>query len=251
MMLENGTEDLDLQTVTDFKAVSNPVNAHEDNLRRRLADQAGKGKMVEVPVNAALPESSARARPRLNVRDEGIPPVFAAAVSGFSVVRPALLEVVEAEIMKLRQTRHDKFALVATSQGRLEQEKERLKFMERKVAEEKRSHDRASEEHERAQQLLIAARADEANLTTPEEKIARAGFTRICDSLVRSVAHNLQSISYRHAGWDFKVNRQTALVAKLEAEVATTRADYRTTCSIIDAQIVKLSASVDLLDQLE
>ncbi|KAG0595161.1 hypothetical protein M758_UG144800 [Ceratodon purpureus] len=63
--------------------------------------------VVDVRVNATLPEFSFRKPLGIIREDEAFPPVIAAAVCGFTEVRTAHLEVVENKIMKLHETQHD------------------------------------------------------------------------------------------------------------------------------------------------
>ena len=215
------------------------------------AVESNAGKAAQEVAVKDVPESSNRRKPRATFEDEEFPRVFAAAVSGFTVVRPALLEVLETKIMNLRQSRQDEFASVASAQRRLEEEKDRLKFVERKLGEKIDSHERATEEYERARAVLIAARVDETNVTTADQKIAKRTSTTICENLVSTLAANVEANRCRRSGWDFKVKRQTVVVGKMEAELAAARAKYRSTCASIDAQLVSLSAGVDLIARLE
>ena len=153
--------------------------------------------------------------------------------------------------MKLRESRHDGFNVLATAQGRLDEEMERLDFFTRKLHEKNESKDKASGEHNRARDMLTMALLDESNINTAERKLSKRSFTRMCESMVQTWADIAAMADQSRAAWDFKLRRQSALVAKMQSDMGTTRANYRGSCTVIDAQIAHLHATLDFIKQLE
>ncbi|KAG0593968.1 hypothetical protein M758_UG036200 [Ceratodon purpureus] len=231
---------------------STPVANADDVQHPPPTVESSANLYVDVKIGSALPGSSSLIQSPINPFRQGFPPLLAADVSGLSVVRPAVLEILDSKIMKLRESRHDGFNVVAIAQRRLDEEMERLDFVTRKVHEKNESYEKASAEHNRARDMLALAIIDESNVNSADRKQSTRIFsTRICESLVQSWADNAMIADQSRGAWDFKFRRQSALVAKMQTDMTATRVTYRGSCTVIDAEIAHLHATIEFLNSLE
>ena len=84
-----------------------------------------------------------------------------AAINGLVSLSVGIQNLVEMETLRLEAARHDAFGPVTSISERLEEEKERLKHVTRKLMEKQASYDRAVVEYEQSRAVLAAAKEDE------------------------------------------------------------------------------------------
>ena len=101
---------------------------------------------------------------------QGFPIVGAGAYAGLSTLRNKFAAIVNAEIAKLRQDRHDARSDITKCGERLHKEKDRLKYLNRKLGEKRDSHYIAAQEYKKARGVLVAARIDVADSETLHRK---------------------------------------------------------------------------------
>ena len=180
----------------------------------------------------------------------GYPVVGAGAYAGLSTLRNKIAVIVEAEIVKLKQSREVAGADVEKLTARFNEEKDRLKFVKRKVEEKAGSYNRAIEEHERAQDVVTASHMDTMGPESADIATARAPFTKICEKLVNSLNDNKENCLLRLKSWEFKLRRQAAMAKKVQTELETAEALYADTVMGIDMEVANLQALAELLQQV-
>ena len=206
----------------------------------------------DVPIKYEPGESSTRrdlAQPTSKA-DAAFQTMTNSTFAGLSLLRPAIEVAVTTERNKLCMSSHDEKRDVALLKSRVIEENERLKYMNRKLAENVDSHNYACEEYEKARTVCMAAREDDGSLTDPEQVRGRKYFVRMCESLEKSWQQNVDVAKQRRTQWEFKSRRQTSLITKLKAELAEAKASYEAACAKIDSQLADLQAVLDLMKEL-
>ena len=96
---------------------------------------------------------------------------------------------------------HDEKSHVAKLKSTLAVEKERLKYVNKKLVEKTDYHDRSVAELQRAKAVRIAAHQDDGNL---EQAAGRKAFVRMCESLESSWGQNVDIAKQQLNQWEFK-----------------------------------------------
>ncbi|KAG0594647.1 hypothetical protein M758_UG096000 [Ceratodon purpureus] len=174
---------------------------------------------------------------------------LARVLPGLYVIKEGILPLLSSHCFSLRETRHTAAAEVHRAKDRQQEEVQRLRFVERKVAEKVAIHERALEEYEEAVHVLNAAREDRAAPVTMEEKLKKKNYLKNCEALVEFWAENLGIARERLTAWQFKNTRQIAIVGKLTDEAHTTEVNYMRTSNMIDVDIANLQAVSELLQR--
>ncbi|KAG0577512.1 hypothetical protein KC19_5G162000 [Ceratodon purpureus] len=236
------------RVLTPGQAPSNPANSTPSPVTARRIDPAlkgnhGKGKQNEISPPKRTVERGESSKKGNRTIDE-------AAAIGLILLRPSFSGMVETERQRFIEARHDIGQPVHTLRSELAEEKERLKFFERKVAEKTGSYERVSEQYGRARDVYAAARFDETQLASKEQKTAMKNFTKNCEILVTSWFENLEVANTRLASWEFKLKRQTERISKMCAELKAAEIVYAEKVEIMDNSVVNLEAVANVLADL-
>lgn len=170
--------------------------------------------------------------------------------AGLALIRGAMEQAVITQRNNLCMSSHNEKRDVAQIKSRLAEEKERLKYINRKLAEKTASHDRACDELQRARVVCATARQDNGIQTDLEQIAARKSFLRICEALENSWEQHVGIAMHQLNGWEFKSRRGVAAIEKLTAELAQAQTEYDAACVKIDSELADLEAVLDLLKQL-
>ena len=191
-------------------------------------------------VQMAIPGGGAsRAEHPMNGRG-GTPP--GDVVSALIFLRANVTVSLEAERTRLYMSSCEIGKTVKSIRGRLFAERDRLKFIERKVGEKSDSHNRAAKEFVRAREVLEAAKFDEEPPATHAEKKAIKTFIWVCEKLVQSWHNNCGAASSRLQAWEFKLQRQTERVTEVAEELAAAEAASKEKNRHIDMNLKHLKA---------
>ena len=181
---------------------------------------------------------------------EGFPIVGAGAYAGLSALRNKIAGVVDADMAKLKQDRADCRGDVAKLGSRLGEEKERLKYIHRKLNEKRDTHDRATEEYRKAHAVLVAARIDKTTTNSPEHARSKRAFVRICEALAQSWFENKKNSEHRLSAWEFRCRRQSEIMKKVQKELELAEATYADTVMHIDTETANLQSLAEVLQRL-
>ena len=187
---------------------------------------------------------------KMSVADNAFHSMTSATFAGLSKLRLAIENEVNQQRNKLCMDSHDEKESLESLQVKLTEEKERLKYINRKLAEKVDSHGRACDEYERARQVCIAARQDGGSLMDVEQVTGRKSFMRNCESMELSTQQNVDIAKQRRNNWEIKAKKQSALVANLKTKVAEAQTKYVKSCSNTDAELADLEAVLDFVKQL-
>ena len=206
------------------------------------------------PSEAPAPSKHATGEPSAGARTpvEGTPNSEtyndpAGIFRGLQVIREGIIPLVSSQSMRLRENRHVAAGIVHRAKDRAKEEVDRLRFVERKVAENRAINDRALEEYEKAQEVLRAAHDDRPTPMNLEEKMNKRKYVQNCEALVKSWGVNLDVARLRLAGWEFKHTRQIAIVGQLTIEAHNADLNYTRISHNIDMDIANLQAQSELL----
>ncbi|KAG0596252.1 hypothetical protein M758_UG237200 [Ceratodon purpureus] len=173
-----------------------------------------------------------------------------AAVNALVTLRPNVTSSVELELARLNMARHDCGKPVSDLRRRLGEERERLRFFERKVFEKSGSYDKALLEFQRARDVLDAAKLDEGAQSTRELKAARRSFTRRCEVLVESWYENVAVTYTQLDPWEFKMKRQSDRVAKAISDLTAAKEILKEELQFLDTSLSELTALANALANL-
>ena len=183
--------------------------------------------------------------------DQAFQTMTAAAFSGLSLLRPAIESAVKAARNDLYQSLHDTKCGVSALKSKLIEEKERLKYVNRKLSGKKASHARAREGYERAQEVCAAAaRHNNIHSEDQDQTTFHKLFVQNYERLEKSWCQNVQEAETRKKRWEFKVQRQQAVIDKLVINLAEAEKNYNIDCARIDLNLKSLQAVLDLLKQV-
>lgn len=156
-----------------------------------------------------------------------------AARSGLLRIRGGIECLVDEERMRLRSARSEALGAVARLSGRQGEERERLRHVNRKLAEKQDSYYRASEEYELALAALVSAEANDQR-AAPRE--------------VSPCKESLDLALKRLRAWNFKAKQQTTALSKVTEELASAEEISRATCAEIDTEMEEMrSVSIFLM----
>ena len=153
------------------------------------------------------------------------PTVEPACASGLSLLRTNIAHSLATVTMQLRAATHDQLTLLTNLRRRLKDEQNHLKFLSRKCAEKEENHARVFREWERARDLGLATNKP-GNCTSLEEIAARKTLQTMYESLEESWLKNVEIAEHRRSAWIFKVKRQTDVVNKATAQLASAEENY-------------------------
>ena len=168
-------------------------------------------------------------------------------LNGLSVLRPGIIKLIDEKSVELRTARHFASGPVTTTSLRLKEEEERLKHVNRILAEKKNSRDRAIQEYEKSRVMLSTARdvARDVELIksfTMEQIVAAKSLVSFCESVQKSSCGNVD-VAHRAVGeWEFKSHRLSGMVVKVGEELAAAEAKSHSECCEIDKEMDKIVA---------
>lgn len=214
-------------------------------IRRPAAVQAnykvaGKTKMESFP--AQKPSSPHTGEASSSVV---IPAMSEPAFLGLIHLRPGLLKSIEMERMRLRAAAHDVSKDLEIALTRFNQNMDHLKFLNRKVAEKRDKLERAVEEHARAHETLIAETKEEytkAASRVEDTAPASKRVIKVCETLVRSFAENVESSNRSLSRWEFKARRQAVIVNHDQDDVQVAQAEKAANATKIEAEVFQMLA---------
>lgn len=188
---------------------------------------------------------------RLCPNGEFLPELVCAGMMGLLLIRNRVEELVDQERDRMMEIRHDSLTTIRQTRSRVKAEKDRLRYIERKLAEKRNSHQRALKEFDSAQSVLLGAKLDRGEAVAMELKLEGKPAVQICEALCKSLNDNISSAMLRVAAWDFKKRRQSAITERLTAELDTAEAGYIQACHVTEGKLDHLEAVKELLAQLE
>ena len=175
--------------------------------------------------------------------------LMAGVLPGLYVIRDGILQLVKSHEMTLKETRETAFAELHLANDRLEEERKRLHFVEKKVRETAASDISVTKEYEKAREVLTEALTDQSAPSNLDEKISRNKYLKNCESLVKAWTRNVEIARERVAEWEFKSTRQIARVGKLTDTAHAADVNCRKTCAMIDKDIEHLADLAEFLQQ--
>ena len=173
--------------------------------------------------------------------------LISSVIPGLLIIHDGIQQLVQTTQMTLRETRHAAFSEVHIGNDRLEEERKRLKFFERKLREVAASDIAVTQEYERARAVLAEAKNDQSAPSNLEEKKSKDKYLKNCEMLVKSWTGNVEKARERVAEWEFKSTRQVARVGKLTDDAHAADVNCRKTCHGIDKDIKHLEAVAEFL----
>ena len=168
-------------------------------------------------------------------------------MNGLSLLRPGIIKLIDEKSVELRTARHFASGPVTTISLRLKEEEDRLRHVNRILAEKKNSRDRAVQEHEKSRVMLSTARdvARDVELIksfTNEMIDAAKSLVGFCESVEKSSCGNAD-VAHRVLGeWELKSHRLSVLVVKVNEELAAAEAKKHSDCCEIDKEMEKIVA---------
>lgn len=186
-----------------------------------------------------------------NAANSDVSGVDVAAINGLIKLRVSVGHLVDSEIMRLRSARHEAFSPVANISLHLEEEKERLKHVNRKQGEKQASYDRAVVEYEQARAVLLGAQDEGEPTATTGQTLQRKNFATTCESLVNSWYKHVELARKHVMAWDFKCKRQAMVLTKVNKKLSSADAKYRASCAQIDADVEDFQAVTLFLMHLD
>ena len=182
--------------------------------------------------------------------DETAAKLEKAAIEGLSLIRKQLAGVVEGEQAKLQEARHDAHNTANNLAIRLKKEKETLKLFQERVDEKAKSHVEMIEQHDKALTMLLAAKSEDLTSATDEEKEYRKTFIQRSETLVGSWYVNVDMARQRVECWEFKLRKQSTVVAKLSADLAAAESRYAAVVQQLDVEMGSLRAVSEFIRHL-
>ena len=177
--------------------------------------------------------------------------IDSAVIAALFRLRGSVVNLVDAEKMRLQNDRHAAFAPVTKISSTVDEERERMKHINRKLAEKKESYDLAVAEYEQSRAFLAAAHHDEPeHPLTPGIIDQKKSILKMGETLMNSWYKNVQVARKRVGHWDFKSKEQTTVVMKASKELAAAEALYRQKCEAIDMELEEFTAVALFLNDL-
>ena len=245
--MSGGEEELLTAQPHSLTDPSTPLPTWTVRLRRSAPDEA-----TSVPVTRPTHTPSAGGfLSRLCPNGEFVPDLLCSAMRGMLLVQSGMDDLVDTERNKVMEARHEALNKLRQSRERVKAEKERLKYVERKLVENRDSHNRVIAEFESARNVLSAAKLEEAETDNVQPKREAKAVLRICENLCKSLENSIAVSATRLAGWDFKNRRQTALIERLSEELSKEQDRYFIACNVFIGRLDHLQALKDLLAQIE
>ena len=200
--------------------------------------------MPQIPI-ATPPRAFPRADPIAAILN-----IDAPALRGLMELRSEITTLLKKEKNRLKEALHATSFAVAEKQRRVNEEKDRIRFVNRKVLETREVNRKATEEHDRALEVLRTARASAHSVNSPDEKYSQTAYISNCESLVKSWAENLQVASESLSSWELKQKRQVVVVNRVSNELGAAEKKESETNTQITIKLTHLQAVADLLEDL-
>ena len=172
------------------------------------------------------------------------------ALKGLALLRKSMTGVVQGEQHRLHEAKHDYYKNADITANRLVEEKDHLKFVQSKVDIKATSLRQFIEQLDKAKEILQAAKFRVRLKATKEEQKEISSYVEICESLVTSWEISVDLAKQRLHCWEFKHKRQTAIIAKLTAELVEAESQYRDVSEQLNLELDSLKAVSELLRQL-
>ena len=170
-------------------------------------------------------------------------------IPGLYSIRSSIIPLVTSERTKLQETRHMAFAGISKTKSRLQEEKERLAFVKRRLSEKSDLHATAAEDYEQARLNFVSAKTNGSIAATVEDKAVTAKIIENAEALVHSWYEVMDGAQHSRMEWELLANRQTVLINGLAGEALAAEEKYRETCGQIDSDIDNLRAVAKLLEE--
>ncbi|KAG0599762.1 hypothetical protein M758_12G176500 [Ceratodon purpureus] len=231
-----------LQSTSDL-TLKSPSLASSEAAVLPSKTEYGKQKVDDMTVDEVFPDQGECSTRKIRTIDDS-------TATGLLLLRPYVNAAVEAERLRFIAARHDALKTVHLLQSSLTEERNRLKFFERKVAENTNSQMRASEEYSKARDVYAAANVDEVKCASKECKARMKNFTTLCETLVNSWYKNLEIANARLDIWEFKLKRQNERIAKLTSELTGAELTYGDKRIILENSLTNIQAVADILEEL-
>ena len=177
-----------------------------------------------------------------NASDHGPLILDMQATSALMALHTSIHCTMENERVRLIMAGYDVCKPVKMLRHSVNEERERLKFLEPKVAEKSGSHSRAAAGHKRALDVMNQSKRNLNRLSrTPQYSTAKA-LSKVGEDLVDSWASNKASAYSRLERWEFKLRRQRERVEKLKSELIAEEALLKEKNRKIDTSLKELQA---------
>ena len=182
-----------------------------------------------------------------------IPALTIPAVEAMRVIRPTMVKSIETERMRLRAAAHDVKGDLERAITHLNQERDHLKFISRKVAEKTDKLDRAVEEHAKAHDMLVATKSNDNSAPNSEGKELGPGknpMIKICENIVRTCSENVEKSHRSLSRMEFKRKRQAVIVDKAKEEVQESEKAKRDNAAQIENETFQMVALSEFVKDL-
>lgn len=136
---------------------------------------------------------------------------------------------------------------------RLNQDRDHLKFLFRKIAEKRDKLERAVEEHGQTHDMLVAAKSNDVAGSAHNAELkasANKPVVKICETLVRSWAENVETSNRSLSRWEFKARRQAVIVNRTKEEVEAAEISKAQNATKIEAEIFQMLALTQFVKEL-
>ena len=151
----------------------------------------------------------------------------------------------------LKEALHTASFAVPEKQQKLNEENQRLEFVNTKVAKKTASDRRVVQEYDGARDVLLAAQAQASSGNTREQKDSLNSFLLTCESLVNSWEENLQTSKTSLSSREFKSQRQGSVVTRSTNKLRAAKTKASDTKDKIHLDRAHLQIVFDLLDDLQ
>ena len=165
-------------------------------------------------------------------------------------MRVTMMGSLEHERSRLTMSCLDVGKTVKDIRRRLHGERDRMRYIERKVAEKYDSHDRARQQFLRARQVLETASIDDFGPTRSVQKEAVKSFIAICEEALQTWHDNCGHSHSRLQSWEYKLKRQTERVTKITEELARAEVIAKEKHRHLDNSLKRVQALMSFLGSL-
>ncbi|KAG0573150.1 hypothetical protein KC19_VG152700 [Ceratodon purpureus] len=129
-----------------------------------------------------------------------------------------------------------------STRSRLSKKREKLKFLERKMAEKNGSHERVAMQLQQTHDMVNAATAGNTSPATMELTMVNKEFVKTSEELVESVVQSVAAANNRLQSWEFKKRKQKDRVALLTVELKGLEAVMKEKLTSLDNIMAHLKA---------
>ena len=184
-----------------------------------------------------------------SVADNAFQTMTASTFSGLSLLRPAIESAAITSRNNLCAASHDAELEITALKSKFVEEKERLKYLNRRLSEKADNLRRAREEHDRACAVLRAARLHDVPLDGAQVT-SRKQFLRHSQALEKSLNQNVTDAENRKNTWEFKTRRQQVVIDKIMKNITEAEEKHKLDCAKIDSDLADIQAVLDLMKQV-